>query len=93
MEHINPELLILIPVLNGIGFTVKKMGLNPKFIPGLLIFLGVAFAALYMASEVETLIENIYMGIIQGVLAALAATGVHQNCKQIKFKKAEYNNE
>ncbi|MCL2052791.1 MAG: phage holin family protein [Lachnospiraceae bacterium] len=79
MEQLNPELLILVPVLNGIGYAAKKMGLNPKFIPALLIFIGAAIASLYM--------ENHYFGITQGILAALAATGFHQNCKQIKTNK------
>ena len=84
MDYIKPELLILIPVLIGIGKAAKTAGLKPNFIPLALILAGVGLAILWTFAEGETTAQAVFTGVVQGVLAALAATGAHQNAKQIK---------
>jgi peptidoglycan/LPS O-acetylase OafA/YrhL len=85
MEYIRQEFLILIPVLMGLGKTFKSAGINKRFIPLILTIIGAALASVYMLIFVadEPLGQAIFTGFIQGVLAALVATGVHQHGKQI----------
>ncbi|MCL2077494.1 MAG: phage holin family protein [Oscillospiraceae bacterium] len=86
MEHIKPELIVLIPILIAIGAAAKAAGLKSRFVPLILNLAGIALATLYMFAfvEGETTVQAVFTGIVQGILAAWAAVGGHQNVRQIK---------
>lgn len=77
-EYIQPELVILIPVLYLIGMGLKKAKVIPdKYIP---IILGVVGVLLSIAFNGE----SIFTAITQGILCAGASTYANQIYKQIK---------
>ena len=87
-EYIRPELLILIPVLNLAGMFTKKAALfQTKYIPIFLgiagILLGAAYAAIFPKADCNML-QNILMGMLQGLLCAGMAVYGHQMSKQMK---------
>lgn len=87
-EYIRPELLILIPVLNLAGmFTKKAAFFQAKYIPIVLgvagVLLGAAYAAIFPKAECNML-QNILMGMLQGLLCAGMAVYGHQMSKQMK---------
>ena len=86
-NYINPELLILIPVLYIIGVGLKKSQLNDKHIPLVLGIVGVVLAAIWTVATMEvytlhTVLMGVFMGLTQGILAAGASVYVHQLIKQ-----------
>lgn len=87
-EFIRPELLVLIPVLYIIGAGLKVSGTFPnKHIPITLGLVGIALAAVYIASTVSfvgtaEVFSAIFMAITQGVLCAGASVYFNQVIKQ-----------
>ncbi len=87
-EFIRPELLVLIPVLYIIGANLKMSGAFPdKHIPLTLGLIGIALAAIYIASTVSfvgtaEVFGAMFMAITQGVLCAGASVYVNQVIKQ-----------
>lgn len=80
-EYIQPELLVLIPVLYLIGFAIKKTALiSNRFIPLILGVVGVVLCAVY---ELTTGQFNLFAAITQGVLCAGASTYANQLYKQL----------
>ena len=93
-EFIQPELLVLIPVLYLIGFAIKKSAINDKWIPLLLGSCGILLASLYiMAFNPLTCPQDfftaLFAGITQGVLCAGASVFVNQVIKQAKEKTSD----
>lgn len=81
LEFIHENYYVLIPILNVLGLVAKKsMIVKDKYIPVVLICLGVLFGAL------TALQADLYVfdGIKQGLLCAGAAIGLYQVPKQIK---------
>jgi hypothetical protein len=95
LQFIRPELLILVAVLWGIGFLLKKA---PWFtgewkIPFLLWALGIVLAILYLG-----LILNegpwriiIFIGFIQGSLITFTTVFFNETIKQVFVKRLEDN--
>lgn len=85
-EYIQPELMILIPVLYLIGCGLKKSNVIPdKYIPILLGVIGVALSACHFASEkIAFNGESVFTAITQGILCAGASTYANQIYKQVK---------
>ncbi len=85
-EFIKPELLLLIPILMGIGSQVKATPRIPDWvIPFTLDALGVLFAGIYVGATYGSEMNiwmAIFTGATQGLLCALAAIGVNQTIKQ-----------
>lgn len=97
-EYIQPELLVLIPVLYLIGFAIKKSAINDKWIPLLLGGCGILLASLYiMAFNPLTCTQDFFMalfaGITQGVLVAAASVYGNQIVKQANKDKTEEEKE
>jgi hypothetical protein len=91
-EYIRPELLTLIPVLNLAGMFTKKAALfQAKYIPISLgiagILLGAAYAGIFPKAECNML-QNILMGMLQGLLCAGMAVYGHQMSKQMKKEES-----
>lgn len=80
-DYIQPELLVLIPVLYLVGYALKKTALIPdKFIP---LVLGVIGVVLCMVYELATGEFNLFTAFTQGVLCAGASTYANQIYKQL----------
>lgn len=84
-DYIQPELLILVPVLYLIGESLKKSKIIPsKYIPIYLGVIGILLSLLYMISEYgEASIKMAFSAITQGILCAGASVYANQIYKQI----------
>lgn len=87
MEYIQPGLLILVPVLLGIGAGLKHSEVKDKYIPLILGCTGVVLALAWVlgTSDIATVKEGVlaaFTAITQGILCAAAAVYGHQLFKQ-----------
>lgn len=91
-EFINPELLILIPVLYVIGIGLKKSKISDNLIPlvlgGISVFLSttwvIATSNIYTLSDIAL---AIFVSVTQGILCAGAS--VYFNQLYVQSKKKE----
>lgn len=88
-EFINPELLILIPVLNLIGTAIRKSALANKWIPFVLGFVAVLLSSLYVfaTNDIGGLREvalALFTSVTQGILIAGASVYANQLITQYK---------
>lgn len=88
-EFIKPELLVLIPVLFFIGVAIVKSNTENKFIPFILMGIGIALSGLWVfaTSEIATskdIALAIFTAIVQGILVASGAVLVNETAKQVK---------
>lgn len=84
-EYIQPELLVLIPVLYIIGAALKKTDLiNDKFIPIILGAIGIILSCLYVIATCGFSAISIFTAITQGILVTGASVYINQIWKQSK---------
>lgn len=76
--YITQQALVLIPVLYIIGYIIKKSQINDKYIPILLMVIGVTFAMAALGASVES--------AIQGILVAGTAVLGNQVYRQMSDK-------
>lgn len=87
---IREELLIAIPFLIAIGRIAKNGGIAAKWIPLLLLGIGVAIASVYgFVTSTLTgwryLVDSIVItGILQGAVVAFASMGLYDTVKKTK---------
>lgn len=86
-QYIKPELIILVPVLYLIGFSVKKSKIADKFIPWILGGVSVALSTLWVVANgdltnVNSVLTAVFTAITQGVLIAGASVYANQLIKQ-----------
>ena len=80
-DYIQPELMVLIPVLYLIGFALKKSTIfKDKYIPLVLGVVGIALCMVYGFFAKEF---NLFTTITQGILCAGASTYANQIYKQL----------
>ena len=90
VTYINPELLVLVPVLYIAGMVLKRAGWWPdKLIPAGLCLAGMALALLYtLATAIYTgpqsVLLAIFTALVQGLLCAGGAVLANQITKQAK---------
>lgn len=83
ISYIQPELLILVPVLYLAGMGIKRYGSDDRVIPLVLGLLGMALACLYgLSAKSGDVAMIIFTGIIQGILCAACAVYGHNIWKQ-----------
>lgn len=92
MEFIRPELLILIPILYGIGIILKKSRLSDTLIPLILGVISIAISIIWIVvtSDIFIIRDVIYAMIvstIQGILSAGSSVYLNQLYVQSKKKK------
>ena len=75
-KFIIEQALILVPVLYVLGMILKSSRVEDKFIPVILLIIGVALSLFLVGFNVQ--------GVIQGVLVAGSAVFVNQVSKQLK---------
>lgn len=96
MDFIRPELLVMIPVLYGIGMMIKNnKSIADTSIPVILGLLGIALTGLWVFANTNmTTPREIAMGvftsIVQGILCASASVFVNQ--LKVQHIKAVENN-
>lgn len=77
VSFIPEQLLILVAALNVLGYGCKNVpGLDNKFIPSILLVLGIIFSIWIRGIDPNS--------ILQGILCWGVAIGVHQTVKQFK---------
>jgi hypothetical protein len=90
---INPELLVLVPVLYAVGAYIKSglKSVNNKHIPLILGVLGIGLSAFYVLGVNGNEYENLYLAIwtivIQGILCAATAVYGNQVWRQYRGEK------
>ena len=84
-DYIQPELMVLIPVLYLIGFALKKSTIfKDKYIPLVLGVVGIILSFLYfMFGDIECNGTSVFTAITQGILCAGASTYANQIYKQL----------
>lgn len=84
-DYIQPELIVLIPVLYLIGFALKKSTIfKDKYIPLVLGIYGIILSFLYfMFGDIECNGASVFTAITQGILCAGASTYANQIYKQL----------
>lgn len=91
-QYIQPELVILIPVLYLIGMAIKRYGSDDRVIPLVLGLMGMLLSCLYGFSTMTASSDVamvLYTGIVQGILCAGAAVYAHNIYKQATKAKGE----
>jgi len=87
-QYINPAMAAIIPVLYVIGMVLKQLTIADKWIPTVLLTLGIVFATIWTLAlgmpyaDVGTLMTAILTGVVQGVLYAGTAVFTNQLIKQ-----------
>lgn len=86
-QYVNPELLVLVPVLYLVGVAIKKSNVADKFIPWILGGIAIVLCVIYTLatsdlSTAKNVLLAIFSAITQGVLTAGASVYVNQLVKQ-----------
>lgn len=90
LNYIQPEVLILIPVLIVVGLILKRIeNIKDWTIPIILGAIGILFAILILGFGQGFTGPIILNGILQGILAAGMAVYVHQLTIQTTRKRKE----
>ncbi len=87
-EFINPELIILIPVMTTLGNVLKTNSVTRWKIPVILCSISVLVTGLYTFSvnpmvNYQSIFHNGFITVVQGLICALTAIGGHQTYKQL----------
>ncbi|MBR6204674.1 MAG: hypothetical protein IKQ60_06475 [Candidatus Methanomethylophilaceae archaeon] len=85
VSYINPELLVLVPVLCLVGMAIKRYGSDNRVIPLVLGLIGMLLACLYGIATMtasESVAMVLFTGIVQGILCAAASVYAHQSVHQ-----------
>ncbi len=93
-QYIQPELLVLVPVLYVIGMGLKKSKLSDKWIPLVLGGISVALSAVWVFATGElsggrAIATAAFTAVTQGVLLAGASVYANQVYKQAKKEETE----
>lgn len=84
-NYVQPELLILVPMLYGLGSVIKHTEkIKDNYIPSLLTAVGIALSCLYVLGTEGINPVSIFTSLVQGVLVAAGAVYSNQLIKQSK---------
>ncbi|MBR5521118.1 MAG: hypothetical protein IKU54_03890 [Oscillospiraceae bacterium] len=91
-EFIDPQLLIVVPMLWGIGMAVKKSSIENKFIPFILLVCSCAVVMLHLTGtnlilDSQALAGCVFAGMTQGsVIWLLAWMGYEKMLKESEIR-------
>lgn len=68
LEYIDPQLVILVPMLWGIGMAVKKSSIENRFIPAVLLVCAWAVVMLHLMSSKLTLDSQSVSAVLFAVI-------------------------
>lgn len=94
-NYIKPELMIIIPILYGLGVWIKAIPkIKSYLIPFILLGISIVLSILYMVGSEQFKVNGnmIISGIFQGIIIALTTVGGNQIVKQMKEIKVNNNN-
>lgn len=84
MHFIKAELLVLVPILYGLGLIFKAAGfVKDKYIPLVLTGISEILCCLYVLGSEGVSAVSIFTAIVQGILCAACAVYGNQIYKQI----------
>jgi hypothetical protein len=91
-DYIQPELLVLVPVLYIIGAAVKRSSVKNKYIPLILGAISVLLCGIYVFAngsccDLRSVLSALFTAVTQGVLCAGASVYFDQIVKQSKKKE------
>lgn len=82
-NYVSPELLVLIPVLYGLGSVIKKTeDVKDNYIPVILTVVGVILSCLYVFGTEGFNLVSLFTSLAQGILVAAGAVYGNQLIKQ-----------
>lgn len=82
-DWLYPELVVLVPVLYGLGLVLKHLEfIKDKYIPLILTGVSVALSCLYILANDGISAKNAFAGVTQGIISVAAAVYGHQLYKQ-----------
>lgn len=89
LNYIAPEMLVLVPVLYGMGIVLKQTALKDQFIPAILTVISVLFTILYIfsakaMSTPQEIAQALFTALTQGILIASASVYTNEVVKQAK---------
>ncbi len=89
LNYIAPEMLVLVPVLYGMGIVLKQTALKDQFIPAILTVISVLFTILYIfsakaISTPQEIAQALFTALTQGILIASASVYTNEVVKQAK---------
>ena len=89
LSYIAPEMLVLVPVLYGMGIVLKQTALKDQFIPAILTCISVLFTILYIfsakaMSTPQEIAQALFTALTQGILIASASVYTNEVVKQAK---------
>lgn len=89
LSYIAPEMLVLVPVLYGMGIVLKQTALKDQFIPAILTVISVLFTILYIfsakaISTPQEIAQALFTALTQGILIASASVYTNEVVKQAK---------
>ena len=93
-EFIREGLLIAIPFLIAIGKIAKKYGMETKWVPLLLLCVGIVIATVYgFVTSTLTgwryIVDAVFItGVLQGAVVAFASMGLYDTVKKTGETKA-----
>lgn len=88
LVYIDPALLVLIPVLNLMGWAIKKVeSIDSRHIPLILLAVGIVLSVLWVLAGAEIsgyrdVLLAVFTALVQGILCAGAAVLGNQIAKQ-----------
>jgi len=86
-QFIDPKLLVLVPILWGMGNWLKAIPTMPDWvIPFYLMALSISLAVLYMLVFHTSNLQAIWLGIMQGLAIAVFQGYSHAIYKQLSKK-------
>lgn len=89
--YIVPEMMVLIPVLYGLGRVLKETICPDRYIPAVLTIISVLITALYIFSDkpvatTQETAQAIFTALTQGILIASASVYTNEAIKQATKK-------
>lgn len=92
LKFVQPEMLIIIPVLIFIGSAMKKSPLSDWTIPLWLGAIGIVLATCLFGIQEGFTLETFIKGILQGIMCTGMAVYLHQLKIQTTEKRTEDQN-
>lgn len=87
IDYIQPELLVLVPVVYALGSVIKNTeNISDKYIPLILTAIGITLSTIYVIGTQGVSVISVFIAFVQGVLVAAAAVYGNQLIKQLNSK-------
>lgn len=82
-DFIQPELLILVPVLYILGMGLKQSNVKDKYIPTFIGLMAITLSVVYVFGTTGLSFLGLFTAVTQAILCAGASTYINQILKQV----------